>query len=448
MNKFEKVLLSIFFIEIFVGGGGRLIEFGPLSIRQVLFLVLLITFAIRIIKEKALLNKEVNTFIHFTPITIGIYALMGWFFVSAVIGFVYGHPRSVIAMDFFRVSFFALYFPLAYYIGKTRFTKERIISILKYSALVVAIFTITITLLGKTVFSANFGPFYEFMNSIMTGDLFFRPSNSVFYKSHFFVLIGLIISVNALFGKKHSKLDIFNIIFGSISILWSETRGFLLAFMASMAMIILTDSKIIVTPVRGFVQKMVKLFQTKKFMKKMVILIVVIVSVPFLYRYMTLERFGNEAGVERPADNLNEENGDAEVNDVSVNARLDFILDSKRILLENPVNFIAGTGYGTAIDGRLNGIEMSMLDILVEQGLIGLSIWAFLCLMVFINYYRVVKKEQKLGTMEISLIAAFMGMLLLTNINPFINNPIGTCFFLLVLIFSQNRLLDSMKIEK
>ena len=45
MNKFEKILLTAFFIELFIGGGGRLIDFGFLSfIRQALFILLILTF--------------------------------------------------------------------------------------------------------------------------------------------------------------------------------------------------------------------------------------------------------------------------------------------------------------------------------------------------------------------------------------------------------------------
>ena len=133
--------------------------------------------------------------------------LLTWFLGSAFIGFINGHPVSVIIMDLFRVIFFVAYFPLAYYISESRFSKKRVILLLKYSALIVAIFTITIDLLGKTVFSANFAPFYNFMNTIMNDDLFFRPSNSVFYKSHFFVLIGLILSLNMVLNQKYTKLD-------------------------------------------------------------------------------------------------------------------------------------------------------------------------------------------------------------------------------------------------
>ncbi|PLR90789.1 O-antigen ligase family protein [Bacillus sp. T33-2] len=436
MNRFEKILLTAFFVELFVGGGGRLIDLGILSIRQILFLLLILTLVFRILKQKAFFDKNINTFIKLSPVTIGIYALLLWFLVSAAIGFINGHPVSIIVMDFLRVSFVLVYFPLAYYISEDRFSKRRIISILQYCALVVAIFTITISLLGKTVFSGNFGPFYNFMNSIMNDDLFFRPSNSVFYKSHLFVLIALIISLNDVLNKKHTKMDVAILVLGSISVLWSETRGFLLTFIVSALIIILLDANVITEPIKGFTNKIKKLMQSKAFLKKATILVLIIISIPFLYKYMTLERFQEDVKVEKPAvEPVNKQ----EVNDVSVNSRIEFMLDSKDILLSNPAHLIVGTGYGTEIAGRVTGIEMSFLDILVEQGLVGLGMWLFLFLLVFYNYYVANKQGKKIGTLEISLMAAFMGLLLLTNINPFINNPIGISFFIVLLILSQNR---------
>jgi hypothetical protein len=436
MNKFEKILLTIFFVELFIGGGGRLIDFGVVSIRQVLFLLLLVTFVVRIFKEKAVFNKDINTFFRFNPVTIGVYLLIGWFVVSSLIGYVNGHPLGAIATDFLRVSFFAVYFPLAYYISKERFSLKRIITILKYSALTVALFTIVVSLLGKTVFSGHFQDFYAFMNWIMNDDLYFRPSNSVFYKSHFFVLVGLILSINDLLNKNFRKLDVAIVIFASISVLWSETRGFLLAFMLSIFMIIVLDVKVIVDPIKGVAQKLQKLVQSKQFIRKFTISILVMVAVPFLFKYMTLERFETTS-----ADKSNYTNHGKvkkEVNDVSVNARMEFIVASKEILI-HPTNLILGTGYGTEIGGRITGIEMSFLDILVEQGIIGLAAWVFLFLIVYYNFYSAYKKGHKLTTLDISLMATFMGILLLTNINPFINNPIGISFFVVLLVVSQKK---------
>jgi hypothetical protein len=347
-----------------------------------------------------------------------------------------GHPISIIVMDFLRVAYVGVYFPLAYYISNERFTLSRIITLLKYSALAVAIFTITVDLLGKTVFAADFHPFYVFMNTIMNDDLFFRPSNSVFYKSHFFVLIGLILSLNKLLNKNYSKLDIAIVILSSISILWSETRGFLLAFMLSVFMIIILDVKVIVDPIKGLSSKFKKLLQSQQFIKKFVMCMIVLVAVPFMYKYMTLERF--EVATVEHSPNTAEVEEQAEVNDVSVNARMEFIVASKEILIQ-PKNLIFGTGYGSEVAGRTDGLEMSFLDILVEQGIIGLAIWCFLFLIIYLNYYFSYKKGQRLTTLEVSLLSVFMGILLLTNINPYINNPIGISFFLFMLVVSQSK---------
>lgn len=456
MSRFEKFLLNVLFIELFIGGGGRLIDFGILSIRQVLYILLFCTFIFRLIKTKSFFNKEVNTFVRFTPVTIGVYILIGWCFISAVIGWIYDHPLSAVITDLLRVSYIAIYFPLAYYINNSRFSITHIIKIIKYSALTVAIFTITITLLGKTIFINNFNNYYNFLNTIMNDDLFFRPSNSVFYKSHFYVLIGLILSLNAALTKKHSKVDLFNIFLCTLSIIWSETRGFLLAFMVSILAILLIDTKIITDPVKGLKEKIRLLGNSKFFLKKSAILLIVFISVPILYQTMTLSRFQIDTADEQ-VDNSGLKYGleeklilgskgskgqtkeRVEVNDVSVNTRMSFILASKDILLSNPVNFIFGTGYGTEIDGRISGIEMSFLDILVEQGLIGLCIWGFLFMIVYINFYIVYKRQKTLNTTDISFMSIFLGVLLLTNINPFINNPIGMGFMLIVLIYSQIR---------
>ena len=82
---------------------------------------------------------------------------------------------------------------------------------------------------------------------------------------------------------------------------------------------------------------------------------------------------------------------------------------------------------------------MSFLDIWIEQGFVGLAIWLILCLLIFYNYHVVYKLGRKISTVEVALMGGFMGMCLLTNINPFINNPLGITFFLVVLIISQSR---------
>jgi hypothetical protein len=428
MNTFEKMLVTIFFVELFVGGGGRLIDFGFLSIRQVLFILLFLTFLFRIVKEKAFFNKDVNTFIRFNLVSVGVYILIAWFLVSALIGLLNGNPRSIIVMDFFRVSFFAAYFPLVYYISERRYSKKKIISLLKYGALAVAIYTIVIALLGKTVFSSNFESYMSFWKSFMNDDLLFRKSHSVFYKSHFYVLIGLILSLNDILSKKYSMINTLNVIFCSISIFWSDTRGFSIALLVSLFVIVFFDMKIFTDSIIKWSLKVKRIVKNRQIVSKVIVLVLLTILVPYLYQYTTMERFSDQTNQE-----------DSDVKDTSVGARIEFLLDSKNILLGDPINFIFGEGYGTSIAGRVEGIEMSFLDIWVEQGAVGLSIWLYLCLLVLYHYHIAYKNGKEITTVDRSLIGAFVGMVLLTNINPFINNPIGIVFFLLVLIFAQKK---------
>ena len=444
MNKFEKIWLTAFFIELFAGGGGRLIDFGFISIRQILFIGLLLIYLVRVVKEKAVFDKRRNTFLQVTPVAIGIYLILGWFIISSLIGLVHHHPLEAVASDFLRVIFFVVYFPLVYFLSKNRFPIENVITILKKCALVVAVFTIIVTLLGKTVFVNNFDEFYNFMNKIMHDDLFFRPSNGVFYKSHFFVLVALVLSLNGVLNKKFTKIDIAMIILGTVSIIWSETRGFLLALILSLLLIILFDLKVIVDPIKGFAHKMQIIVKSQQFLKKFAILLLIIIAVPNIYNYMTIARFQTVKVEEPTSTSNNQKVVKQEVNDESVNARMKFIVASKDILV-HPENLIIGSGYGTTIAGRITGIEMSFLDILVEQGLIGLATWFFLFLLVYINYYSAYKKGEKFSSLDISLLSVFMGILLLTNINPFINNPIGISFLIILLIASQNKKNMSLK---
>ncbi len=429
MNNFEKLLVTVFFIEVFVGGGGRLfVDFGFLSLRQVLFIGLILTFIFRIIKEKAYTNLEVNTFFRMNPVTIGVYLLIAWFFVSAIVGYSNGHSPSDIVTDFFRVSFFAAYFPLAYYISEDRFTKQRIITILKYCVFGVAVYTILIALLGKTVFSANFEPYKQFLKSIMTDNIVLRPSHSIFYKSHFFVFVGFILSLNAFLSKRFTKIDIVNIFLCALSLFWSETRGFLLAIMAALLMLIVIDVKIASDSSKGIVNKVKSLGRNSALIKKSIILLLISFSMVFLYKYMTLERY---------EETITESESLENVNDTSINIRLEYYEDSKRILSESPANFLLGTGYGTAIAGKTWGIEMSFLDILVEQGTLGLLLWFFLFFLVYYHYYSANKQGAVLTDVDRSFAAIFFGVLLLTNTNPFINNSIGITYLLIILILSR-----------
>ncbi|PLS36919.1 hypothetical protein CYV26_01395 [Carnobacterium maltaromaticum] len=440
MNRFEKLLISVFFIELAIGGGGRLLEFGPLSIRQLLFVLLLVTFFYRIIRTKNIFNSEVNTFFSKDTTTIAMYLLLIWIVVSTAIGVLNHHPVSVIAMDMFRVSFLGLYFPLAYYISNERYKKEWIIEIIKWGALFGALLTIGIDITGKFILTNNFGDFYVWINNLFQDDLFFRPSRGVFYKSHLFIMFGLIISFHQILNKKWSFINVANVLLCTISIIWSETRGLLIAFLGATFFIACIDSYIFVRPIKGLYSKLKKSFSRPN-VQKIIACMAVLIIVPIFYTQMTQARF--------PADDATQLNHNlstkrkkeiSKENDVSVATRVYLLDESKKILTASPKNLIFGTGYGTKIGNRLTGIEMSFLDIWVEQGIIGVILWISVCMLIFLNFNKAYKINLYIDNDNIGIMACAIALLLLTNINPFINNPIGIGFVLFALVVSRNEL--------
>lgn len=435
MNRFEKGLLTVFFLELFIGGGGRLLEFGPLSIRQVIFLTLIATYVTRIFYTKSFFNSNVNLFISKKYATYSVYALLFWFVVSSIIGILNQHSFSIIMMDFLRVSFLGLYFPLAYYISEERFKLSWVINLLKIATLIIAIFTIGIDVTGRFILKDNFNEFYIAINNAFPNELFFRPSRGVFYKGHFFLLFGLIISTNQWLNRKQTKLDMVNVVLAIVSIIWSETRGLLIGYMVAIFFIALLDYKVLLTPIIGFFNRL-KAMVSKPNRKKLILYFCILISVPLLYQNMTLSRFNDMPLASNQTNSTHKKN--SKVNDVSINARLYLLQASKDIVLEKPQNMIIGNGYGTKIGDRIDGIEMSFIDILVEQGLVGVLLWLNLCLLPFIYYFKVYKKEKRLLYTQISLLACVVAMVLLTNINPFLNSPIGLGFLLFVIADAMN----------
>lgn len=445
MNKFERVVLNVFFIELFIGGGGRLFEIGPISIRQLLFVLVIGMYAYRVLSTKNFKNPEVNTLIRKNITNYLVYFLIFCIAFSGLMGIINGNPFKFIVMDVLRVSFLGLFFPLSYYISEEKFSKEKILNLIKYGAIIVALLTIVIDVTGKFIITSDhdFHYFYQWINGIFNDDLFFRPSRGVFYKSQLYVLIGLVISYYQVLNKKYSVLNFALIILCSVSMFWSETRGLIIAFIAAIIFMLMLDAYTSTYDENGFKLKFIKL-TNKEFLTKVVITVVVCSVLPFLYKGMTLARFPDSTieNVTKPYTSGSSSPSKNE-SDISTATRVILYNDSKRIILSSPKNFVLGSGYGTKIGDRETGIEMSFIDIWVEQGLIGLFAWLAVCWMVFWNFLQAFKQKKSIDLDSIIIMGSFMSLLILTNINPFINNPIGISFFIIALSFSLNQRFNS-----
>ncbi len=438
MNKFERFLLTACFIELFVGGGGRFLEVGPFSLRQIIFILILVTYGLRIIFTKGLLDPKINKFISFNIGSIGIYLLLFWCLVSSVIGLAHGNAFSTIFTDFFRISYLLMYFPIAYYFTEGFMKKELIFRILLWSGLAVAILTVSIDICGKFIFKDNFLDFYNFINNVFSNDMFFRPSRGVFYKSHLYVLFAVLISIQSIYRKKAGFLEAAMVLLGLVSIVFSETRGLIYALMFGVVALTIVDFVHVSRFVKGVANK-AKVLGSKEFVPKLVICVSLVFLTPYLSKSMVMARFTEDTKQVTPSQH-NQDKEDPVERDESTNYRVMLLQESRDIVTSSPATFMFGAGYGTKIGPAEQVIEISGVDILVEQGLIGLGIWIFVCLIIYINYFKIYRLGAELTDIDCSIIACMTAIGFLTNVNPFINNPIGIGFLVFAIVCSQVRL--------
>ncbi len=445
MNRLEKWLLTILFFELFAGGGGRQIEFGPISIRQLLFILLLVSYGSRLISNRETRVELKELLINKNLVAILSISLLIWIGVSTLIGIINGHQLGEVIKDSLRVSYIILIFPFWTYIRTDRFPIEKVISVLKIATLAVSIGTIIIGLCGKYFFVNDFKYFYQFINELLPADLFFRPSRGVFYKSHFIVLFGLILSSNNFISNRVKKIDMAILILASVSIIYSETRGLYIGYLLALLAILLTN---------GFIYYFAKA-KGRKVSKKNKKLIVPVIFylcaftiVPTLYNSSTQSRFNDSID----QSNIFESNkkttsktggGSKQVNDVSVNMRVYLFEESAKIIKKSSTNAIIGNGYGSVIGSRTDGIEMTFLDILVEQGIIGVLLWLGFSLLPAFYYLAYIFRHSDLDSTSVALLACVLTMIVITNINPFLNSPIGLGFLLPVIISAKR-----LEIEK
>lgn len=454
MTKFEKVLLSIFFLELFAGGGGRLINVsvGPLSIRMILFIVLMLVYGIRVLAKKKLVTTDHLYLKQYKLSTILISGIVLYCLLSTILGIAYGHPKGVVVNDFLRVAYFVSFFPLAYYISNDRFKIKWIKSILDIAALFMIVFTLSIDMASIFMKQEVYWKFYSWINEVIPGELVFRLNTTgVFYKGHYFLFFAVVLALYKMIKGNSTSVEKIIFFLGMLSIYFTRARGLILGLI--MVILFLMVYAIVE---KYFVKKSIFkkpdfILISKKLISKLILMLVILASLCILYFSISNTRVG-DVQTEMPPQteikttakiNTTEKKNKEKKNDEAEkpftgDIRVYFIKDSLRILNSRPINWLVGNGYGTEIGGRLTGIEISFLDILVEQGIIGVLLWLLVSLAPFYFYYGFQRKGER-NYLNVGLLAGIAGMLLLTNTNPFINSPIGIGFLVIVLVIGFNK---------
>lgn len=385
MQTLLKFLFVLTLIELFVGGGGRVFELGPFTLRMLLF-VLNIVLVVVLYFERS----KISGYVLFL-----VFAVTGLLIAYSFLGWLNGAPLMLIMEDVKPLSYFLSVLFFSYYID----SESRVLLVtswIKKTSLFMALAYLAVQLLfylGKI----DFSPFYQYVNQqISPSDFIFRGTQGLFfYKGFVYMVIGLIFWIHCTDAKR----KIVPIVIIMTAMVLTGTRGFIIMF--------------------GLIYA---LFYGIPLLLRLNVKVLILAGLLILG---SLYFFGNF------------ELGDKELSD-SIRVQ-QLVQVAERI---DPISFFIGHGFGIGVPVREVHMEIGYLEVFHKQGIVGLVLWA----LFFVILYNAIVKGNSLPEIRKSYLLSALLVILLSLTNPFFNNPIGISLFVIVLV-SMNTLNQQEKIR-
>tara|TARA_B100000902_G_C27227979_1_gene873237 strand:- start:139 stop:1290 length:1152 start_codon:yes stop_codon:yes gene_type:complete len=379
--KFKLVIVIILLLELFIGGSGQVFLMFDTPLRQILYVLILLTFGLDILIKPKYLKKS-----NFNWIVI---AIIIWAVISACIGILKEHDVTIVTKDLQPVLYFLLFFPLKYYFNKYKLSYSFLYKFLLISSFVISISVLYLFFVLHILFNGDTFLFYDVLLDYFGREIIWlRRGGYIFYPGLFYVFISIILIIDKSFSQ--GKLKIYEkiiYILGLVSLILSMTKGYVIV-------LIIGHYLIFNRYIKSSSQALRSISLT------IIIISVFLLNINFEETRMT--RFSADTGIDLRFQTLNES--------------IDKFSE----------NIILGNGFGTELNTKKFHQENSFLDILVEQGLIGF----FLYIILFVIVYKFRNRNYALS------ISFFMSYILSIT-NPYINNPIGIGLIILVLIFLE-----------
>jgi hypothetical protein len=367
-------LFTISLLELFIGGGGRLTEIGPGTLRMLLFAPCALIGVFALIAPRRITGGQ----------KLALYMVLAYLAVhlsGLVVGSAHGRDAGDMLTDL-QQSLYWLAAPFFALVLQTPRMVRRSATLVKLSGIVLATAYLGIllgSLLGYVDFFALYGRLAD------SGEFVGRGENLFVYKGFLYLGIAIVFLVAGR-GRFWRTLTVLV----AVALVLTLTRGFLLATsFAVLLMLIIEGRK--GTLVLGFLLALAAAFM--------------------IWQYLPSQSGGNTERFE-----------------ASNNQR---VVDTNYVA-DNVTwrTFIVGEGFGTFINGRPS-VENTFLFIFWKLGLAGVIFW--LSPLVLCTYYF-----RKVPRDELHALAGayYFGVVLVyvqTLTNPYLNNPIGLSFVMLAL---------------
>lgn len=386
--KFKLILVIILLFELFIGGTGQIFVISGIPLRQILFVVILFTFGFDIFINPKHLKKSSFNWL--------VIAIIYWALISTLIGFLNGNDTTIIINDLSPVLYFLLFFPLKYYFEKYKLSYSFLYKLLTISSLVVSIFSLSLFYILQVFFDSKIFLFYEAIQDFFGREIVgLRMGGYVFYPGLFYVYTSIILILDK--GLSQEKLKIYEKItylLGLIALVLSMTKGYILVLIIGHVLIFSKNIK-----------------STSQLIKSIFLatLTIYVLVINIDFSESRLSSFSTDSGVNLRFDTFNES--------------IDKFSES----------IFLGNGFGTELPSKRFHQENSFMDILVEQGIIGISLYVFLFVLVYVFRNR-----------NFGLSIAFFMSYILSLTNPYINNPIGIGLIIMVMIFQDKKTIRTL----
>lgn len=391
LNKITRLVLVFVLVELFLGGGGRLTAWGPVSMRMILFSVAIVLTIIHVLRGARIDIKYLKL--------IGIFTLM--LLVGIVTGLIVGADKKLLWEDVKPLLFFYLLPFFAIAINKED-DQKKIGRIILFSAGIMASLFLVVIILFLTG-TIEFLDFYNLTNA--TGEFFFRGEYSFFYKGFIYLCIGFLFA--HLTGEK--KLWwLMIILFGAI--IFSFTRGLLFALGLSYVIYYLFIKRFYAPTIIAIIICSLIVFYGKDF-----------------YALASTQIYNVTVTKKLPEHSRFKEKllGDREFSDNERKHQIMQVASATTL-----PSTVWGHGFGTGVESRPQHMEISYLEIFHKQGIIGIACWSII-LFSLVKSYNKLPHESKLSN------AYFLGALFVffqSLTNQYINNPIGLGMILISIV--------------
>ena len=391
MKAIGKFFLIIIVLEVSLGGGGRLFDTGPFTLRMVLFgLGLLYSVAIFLSREK--IPRE---FVFLS----GLFVALSCF--SLLISSLNNQPFSAALRDFKPLAYFLL---LPFFASTIRSVHDVITvsRVLRLSALVLAVLYLIVLAIWKSGLVTTV-QMYEWLNPAHSAqaEFLFRGDTTFFFKAVLYVGVGVFffVSEKNLSGKSAVLLLL-------LAIALTMTRGMWLSVfmvLAAWAFFCTGDRRKGLALAAG-------------------LLLVGVMGI---------------VGINETLPSVAQSNA-IRMNDLKMLAdTLPSMAQSNAIRENEPKTqwywqtVLFGRGLGASVLGR-ETIEITYANVLFKQGMLGIVFWLLPAAYLIWRVRNIIHPRLRALAMPYFMAAAFVYVVSLTN--PFLTNPIGMAVVMIAMV--------------